>query len=274
VKVLTRGVATSRDQISWNPKERTLDNKSLLGSEVVIHLGGEPILGRWTTDKKKRIEESRVQSTTLLAKSLSELPSPPHTFLCASAIGIYGHSDTAVFTENSDYGQGFLPAVCMRWEQACLPAVDAGICTANLRFGIVLSTQGGALAQMLPAFRFGCGGPLGKGTQMMSWIDIDDAVEAIDYVVRESSLSGPINVVAPNPVTNRTFSKALAATLHRPCLLPVPGFAVRLLFGDMGQTLLLEGQSVQPEALLKAGFQFQYPKLEDSLSHLLTPSQT
>ena len=194
-------------QVLWNPVARIIDAKGLEGYDAIIHLGGDPIAqGRWTPEKKTRIRDSRVRGTRFLAESLARLSKPPKAFLCASAIGFYGHRGGETLTEESPAGKGFLPEVGQQWEEACRPAAQAGMRVVNLRFGIVMSPKGGALQKMLPPFRFGLGGRLGDGKQWMSWISLPDAAGAIAHALANESLRGPVNVVSPNPVTNLHFT--------------------------------------------------------------------
>ena len=259
------------DELVWNPVARVLDAKKLEGFDAMIHLAGDPIAkGRWTPEKKTLIRDSRVKGTRFLAESLARLERPPRALLCASAIGIYGERGNENLTEESAPGQGFLADVGQEWEKACEPAAQKGIRVVNLRFGIVMSPRGGALQMMLPPFRMGVGGALGSGEQIMSWIALNDAVGAIHHVLITESLKGPVNLVAPNPVTNRVFTKTLGTVLKRPTFLPIPKFAVGLLFGEMGQDLLLGSARVEPKRLKSTGYRFQYPDLDGALRELLS----
>ena len=228
---------------------------------------------RWTSAYKREILESRVTPTHALATLLAGLNAKPAVLVCASAIGIYGSRGDEVLTETSSPGSGFLPEVCLAWERATQPATDAGIRVVHLRFGVVLSPEGGALAQMLPLFRVGLGGRLGSGRQWMSWVALPDAIGAIEFALQTPSLSGPVNVVAPNPVTNLEFTRALGRALHRPTLLPAPGFALRLAFGEMAQATILASERVLPARLSAAGFHFEYPEIEAALRAVLPPSK-
>ncbi len=256
------------DEVAWDPHRGVINPTQLEGFDVVVHLAGESLLGKWTEAKKKGIRESRVNSTRLLSQTLCRLRKPPSVFICASAIGYYGNRGEDVLTEQSSKGEGFLADVCEEWEEAARPAVEEGIRTINLRIGAVLSPKGGALKQMLPIFRWCIGGALGTGMQYMSWIIIDDLIKVIDYVMHQQRLAGPINVVSPHPVTNKEFTKTLGHVLHRPTFLIVPKFAVRLIFGQMGEELLLSSQKVIPKKLEESGFLFTYPHLEEALRHL------
>ena len=257
------------DTVRWDPDAGVIDAAALEGVDAVVHLAGETVAGRWTRSKKERIMESRRGGTGLLARAIAGLERPPHTLVCASAIGVYGNRGDEPLTERSDTGSGFLADVVREWEAATRPAAEAGIRVVNLRFGIVLSPRGGALGQMLTPFRLGVGGPLGSGRQYMSWISIDDVVGAIQHALVASRLSGPVNATAPEPVTNRVFSRTLGRVLRRPALLPVPPVALRLLFGQFADEGLLWGQRVLPEKLLESGYHFRHPSLEAALRHVL-----
>jgi uncharacterized protein (TIGR01777 family) len=241
---------------------------SLEGFDAVIHLAGESIAGRWTPAKKERIRSSRRDGTRTLCEGLARCAARPHVLLSASAIGIYGDRQDEKLTEDSPPGTGFLADVARDWEAATLPAREAGIRVVNLRFGVVLSAQGGALKQMLPLFRLGAGGVVGNGQQFWSWIALPDTVAAILHALANESLVGPVNVVAPYPVTNRAFTRTLGRALHRPTILPVPAWAVRLTLGEMGPALLLASTRVEPRRLLASGFQFQLPELEAAVQKL------
>ncbi len=267
---LVRRAPRSDAEVEWRPERGSLALARLEGMETVIHLAGESIAsGRWTEEKKQRIRDSRVKGTTLLSEALANLSHPPRAFLCASAIGFYGDRGDEILTEESAPGNDFLAEVCVEWEQATAPAAEKGIRVVNLRFGIILSADGGALAKMLPPFRMGAGGRVGSGKQYMSWIALDDVVAAIKFALANDVFHGPVNVVAPNPVTNAEFTKALGKALSRPTLLPVPEFAARLAFGEMADALLLSSQRVKPRRLEDAGYPFQYSDLERALRHVL-----
>ena len=241
------------------------------GVDAVIHLGGEPIAtGRWTAEKKQRIRESRIKGTAQLAEQIARSENKPSVFICSSAIGYYGNRDADELDENSAIGTGFLPETCKEWEDATLYAEAAGIRTVRLRTGIVLSTAGGALQKMLTPFKLGGGGILGTGQQYMSWISLDDVVSIIRFLIDNESISGSINLVSPNPVSNREFTKTLGKVLKRPTILPMPAFAVRLLFGEMGEALLLSSARVYPHKLLQSGYEFKHPTLEPALRSILS----
>ena len=242
----------------------------LAGHDAVVHLAGENIAtGRWTPAKKARIRDSRVEMTRRLCEAVARLAPPPRVVIGASAIGYYGSRGDEVLREESAPGAGFLAEVCRDWEAATKPAADAGIRVVNLRFGVILSAAGGALAKMLPPFRLGAGGVLGDGRQWMSWIALDDALGVIARALTDETLRGPVNVVAPQPVTNREFTGTLARVLRRPAVFPVPAFVLRLALGEMADALLLSSQRVEPAKLAAAGYPFRFSKFEEALRHLL-----
>jgi uncharacterized protein (TIGR01777 family) len=257
--------------LHWDPGRGVIDAGGLEGAGAVVHLAGEGIgARRWNEAQKAMIRDSRVRGTTLLAETLAKLANPPKVMLCASAVGIYGDRGDEVLTESSRPGNGFLAEVCVAWEAAATPAREAGIRVAHLRTGIVLSGSGGALAKMLPPFKLGLGGRLGSGSQWMSWISIEDEVGAIVHLLGEAAPAGPVNLTAPNPVTNADFTKALGRTLGRPALVPVPAPALKLLLGaEMAQELLLGGQRVLPTRLLDTGYTFRHPDLDGALTAAL-----
>ncbi|MCC6358929.1 MAG: TIGR01777 family protein [Phycisphaerales bacterium] len=266
---LVRGRARGADEIGWDPARGALDAAALEGTDAVVHLGGVTIAKRFTAAHKQAIRESRVESTALLARAIAGLSQRPRVFLCASAIGYYGNRVDEEVSERSAAGTGFLPDVCTEWEEAARPARDAGVRVANLRLGIVLAARGGALAAMMRPFRLGLGGVVGSGRQWMSWITLEDVIGAFHHVLMTDSVRGPVNVVAPNPVTNREFTKTLGRVLGRPTLAPAPAFAIRAILGEMGQALLLDGAHVRPDVLAGSGFASAFPSLEDGLRHEL-----
>lgn len=268
---LTRGAGRRRaGTVLWDPAAGTIDGAALEGLDAVVHLAGENIsTGRWTAEKKARIRDSRVEGTRLLTTALAGLDTPPHTLVAASAIGFYGHRGRDEVDEDSAPGAGFLADVCREWEAATAPAVQRTIRVVQLRIGVVLSSDGGALASMLTPFRLGLGGPVGSGNQYMSWIAIDDVVAAVQFALTTTALAGPVNAVAPQPVQNREFAQTLGRVLGRPAIVPFPAFAVRALFGEMGEELLLSSTRVIPHRLQEAGFTFRFPTLEPALQHLL-----
>ena len=267
---LVRRYPESEAEIEWSPDRYSIALARIEGFDAVVNLAGESIAeGRWTDEKKRRIRESRVKGTKLLGDALANLASPPKTFICASAIGYYGNRGDEILSETSAPGDDFLAQVCVEWEKATGLATEKGIRVVNARFGVILDANGGALKKMLPPFRMGVGGKIGSGKQWMSWIALADVVGALNFAVVTESLRGPINFVAPNPVTNAEFTRTLGKVLSRPTLFPIPAFAVRLLFGEMGEALLLGGQRVTPERLKSTGYQFQYSQLEPGLAAIL-----
>ena len=257
-------------EVEWDPNQGRIDAEHLEGHDVVVHLAGESIAGgRWTDQKKRAIRDSRVNGTRLLSESLARLSRPPSLFLSASAIGYYGDRGDELLTEASAPGNDFLANVCVEWENATRPAVEKGIRTVHARFGIILDAEGGALAKMLTPFRMGIGGRVGDGKQWMSWVALDDVVNGLRFLMEEPSTRGPVNFVAPNPVTNAEFTKTLGQALSRPTLFPVPVFAARLAFGEMADALLLSSQRVEPRVLKENSFLFSWPTLEPALKHLL-----
>ena len=268
VKRLVRTSATGQDQILWDPT-RPLPPDSVSGFDAVIHLAGESIVGRWTAGKKQRIRDSRTQGTGHLAQALVEAPQRPRVFISASAIGYYGDRGDEILREDSPSGGGFAAEICRQWEAATQPARKAGMRTAQMRFGVVMSADGGALPKMLPPFRLGLGGRLGTGHQWWSWVAVQDAVGAIDHVLNHDALQGPVNTVAPNPVSNTEFTRTLASVISRPALFPMPAAAVRLVFGQMGTELFLASQRVEPAKLVSSGYKFQYPELRKTLEDIL-----
>ena len=261
-----QGIADAR----WDPAAGQIDAAALEGHDAAVHLAGEPIAeGRWTDEKKRRILESRVQGTHLLAETLAGLASKPAVLVSASAIGFYGDRGDEVLIEESASGEGFLSEVCREWEKATRAASQAGVRVVHMRFGVILSSEGGALPKMLTPFKLGVGGRVGSGRQYMSWIDLADALGAIRHALENESVRGPVNIVAPRAVTNEEFTGALGKALGRPTFLPVPAFAARLAFGEMADALLLAGQRVEPARLKASGYQFKYPELDASLRHIL-----
>jgi uncharacterized protein len=253
----------------WNPLTGSIDVSALDGVDAVVHLAGENIAQRWTPANKVNIRDSRVKGTQILCEALTRLASPPDVLVSASAIGYYGDRGEEVLTEESPPGRGFLAEVCRAWEAATEPARQTGLRVVQLRFGVVMSSAGGALAKILPPFRLGLGGTLGSGRQYMSWIALDDAVGAIQQAIVTDSLQGPTNAVAPQAVSNQEFTKTLGKVLGRPTVVPLPAFAARLMFGEMADELLLASARVQPVKLLASGYHFRYPELEGALRHLL-----
>jgi uncharacterized protein (TIGR01777 family) len=262
---------TGAQEIFWDPEGGKLDTTLLEGFGAVVHLAGENLAaGRWTERRKQRILESRVAGTRLLARALTDLKRPPEVMVSTSAIGIYGDRGKEILHEESGPGTGFLADVCRQWEQSADAAKGKGIRLVTLRMGMVLSAAGGVLPRMLTPFRMGMGGRVGKGTQFMSWIALDDLLEIILFACTQPSLRGVVNAVAPEPVTNRVFTQTLGRVLRRPAIMPVPAFAIRLIFGEMGEQLLLSSARVEPAGLRAAGFRFRHPQLEAALRSVLS----
>lgn len=270
VLALVRRAPSSESEVEWYPERGSLALSGMEGMDAVVHLAGESIASsRWTAEKKQRIRDSRVKGTTVLAEALGNLRVPPKTLLSASAIGYYGDRGDLILTEASAAGNDFLAGVCVEWEKATESASEKGIRVVNARIGIVLSKDGGALAKMLPFFRMGMGGRISSGRQWMSWITLDDLVSAFQFALADDKLSGPVNFVAPNPVTNAEFTRTLGKALSRPTLFPIPAFGVRLAVGEMAGPLLLSSQRVAAERLKQAGYHFEYPDLAEALRHVL-----
>lgn len=255
---------------SWNPQTGDVDAASLDGSEAIVHLAGANIgEKRWTEGRKRLIVESRVGPTRALAERLARLDHPPGTLIVASAIGIYGNRGEEWLDESAPAGSGFLADVVRQWEAACTPAADKGIRVVNLRFGIILTPRGGALARMLLPFKLGLGGPIGSGRQYWSWVGIDDIVGAVRHALERGGLFGPVNVVAPSPVTNREFSRTLARVLARPAFFPLPALAARLALGEMADELLMYSARVKPGKLVATNYRFHDAELEACLRRLV-----
>lgn len=270
VRLVRQKVDVAANEIEWHPDHDRIDAPRLEGLDAVIHLAGESIAsGRWTDEKKRVIRDSRVKGTTLLSNTLAQLLRPPSIFISASAIGYYGNRGDEVLDETSQPGNDFLASVCIEWEEATRAAMEKGIKTVNARFGIILDSQGGALAQMLTPFRMGVGGRVGDGKQWMSWIALEDVVGALKFLLDDPTARGPVNFVAPNPVTNAEFTRTIGRVLSRPTFFPIPAFGARLAFGEMADALLLSSQRVDPTVLEDKGFPFYWPTLEPALRHLL-----
>ena len=255
-------------RIAWDPAQ-PLSANAVSGFDAVIHLAGESIVGRWTDEKKRKIRDSRVLGTENLALALAQAKEKPQVFICSSAIGYYGSRGDELLHEESAPGEGFLPDVCREWEAATQAAADAGIRTVQIRTGVVLSPKGGALGKMMTPFKLGVGGRIGDGRQWMSWIDVQDMVGAIHHILKSDLLRGPVNMVAPKPVTNEEFTKTLASVLSRPAIFPVPAFVVKLAFGEMGETVLLGSQRVEPTRLVTSGYPFRFSTLRASLENVV-----
>jgi len=264
-----RGQPSGEGQIQWDPSQ-PIAAELVSGFDAAIHLAGETIVGRWTDDKRARVRDSRTLGTRHLAQALAHAKKPPRVFISGSAIGFYGDRGDEILREDSAPGQGFLAEVCQEWEAAARPAKDAGIRTANLRTGLVLSADGGALPKMLPPFKFGLGGRLGSGRQWWSWIHVQDLVGAMHHIMKSDLIEGPVNGVAPGPVTNGEFTKTLGSVLSRPTIFPVPEFALALALGrDASKELLLSSQRVEPALLVASGYPFHYSELKKALQAIL-----
>ena len=253
----------------WDLDAGRLDPAAIDGADAVVNFVGENIAQRWTASHKRAILASRLRSTELLSKTMTAVRTPPKVFLATSAIGFYGLRGDEVLDESASPGGGFLADVGKQWERAAAPARDAGIRVIHPRMGLVMHPDGGVLAKLLPIFNVGGGGKIGKGTQWMSWVGRHDAMRALVLLMTNGAMSGPVNVTAPNPVTNAQFAHTLGDVLHRPALASVPEFAVKLMFGEMGEETVLAGQRVVPRRLLDAGFRFEYPELGPALRHEL-----
>jgi uncharacterized protein (TIGR01777 family) len=251
--------------VVWDPSASAMAPSVLAGADAIVHLAGEPVAHRWSETRKRAIRESRVRSTQQLAQAILLLDVKPRVFLGGSAVGYYGDRGDALIDETASPGSGFLARVCVDWEDAAEPIAEAGVRVVLLRTGIVLSPRGGALAQLLPIFRLGAGGPLGSGRQWMSWIGLTDHVSAMEHALVTDALRGPANFVAPNAVTNAEFAATLGRVLARPAIIAVPSFALELLYGEMARETLLAGQRVAPRALSASGFEFEHPTLEAAL---------
>lgn len=263
-RLSSRGV-----DFQWDLDAGRLDPAALDGADAVINFAGATIAQRWTREHKQAILTSRVRSTEVLAKRMVAVRSPPRVFVSTSAVGFYGSRGDEVIDESSGPGRGFLADVVQRWEQAATPASDAGVRVVHPRLGLVMHPDGGVLAKLIPVYNLGGGGKIGKGTQWMSWIGLHDMMRALDFVMQTESIRGPVNVSAPNPLTNAQFSHTLGEVLHRPALATVPEFAIKLMFGEMGEETLLSGQRVVPKCLSDNGFRFDYPELAGALVHEL-----
>lgn len=264
---LVRSEPARRGEYRWDPTAGQLDPAALEAVDAVVHLAGETVAGRWTAGKKERIRESRVRGTRLISEAAAKQDRPPRVVVSASAIGYYGHREEPV-DETSPPGDGFLARVVKDWEAATEPARAAGIRVVTPRFGIVQSPAGGALRAQLPLFRLGLGGRVGSGRQFVSWVAIDDVVGAIEHALRDQQVSGPVNVTAPEPVTNAEYARTLGRVLGRPAVLPAPAPAVKLALGEFASEVLT-GQAVMPKRLRETGYEFRYPELEGALRHVL-----
>ena len=268
IRLVRREVAGA-DEVAWNPATGSLDAHLLGGVDAIVNLSGENIGQRWTASRKREILESRLAATGLLAQTAAALDPRPSVFVSAGGVGVYGDRGDEIVTEESTLGSGFEADVVRAWEAAAAPARDAGIRVVNFRQGVVLAKEGGALDRMLLPFKLGLGGRVGSGKQWWSWVAIDDVTAAYGFVLGHE-IDGVVNLTAPNPVTNAQFADALGKALGRPTILPTPAFAIRTLFGEMGEDVLLCGRRALPARLIEAGFDFSAPTIEIALSHVLT----
>jgi uncharacterized protein (TIGR01777 family) len=269
VRPLVRPGKSATDGIRWDPQGGSIDEDALAGTDALIHLAGENIgEKRWNDAEKARLRESRVKSTELLTRTLTRLRNGPRTWISASAVGYYGNRGDEPLDENAGPGSDFLAQLCVAWEAPTLAAPD-GVRVVRTRLGVVLDPEGGALARMLTPFKLGVGGRIGTGRQYVSWVSRHDAVRALAFLLERSELAGAFNITAPSPVTNAELTEALGHALHRPTLLPLPGFAARLALGEFADAALLSSANVRPVRLLDAGFHFDHPELGPYLSAAL-----
>ena len=269
VSILKRSKVLEANEFFWDPSRGEIDELALKGIDVVVHLAGEPIAQRWSSSAKKRIVNSRVNGTRLLAETIAQSQALP-SLICASGTNYYGDQPAEVVNESSPPGLGFLAEVCRLWESAANPAIEAGVRVVFMRTGIVLSVHGGALAKMLPFYRAGLGGRIGDGQQLMSWISLPDLVSAYAFAVENVSVQGAVNTVAPEPVTNSKFTKTLGKVLGRPTVFPLPASLVKMLFGEMGRETVLSNLAVLPKSLTELGFEWQQAELEIALKQTLS----
>ena len=267
---LVRAAAKS-GEVEWHPESGSIDPLALEGFDAVVNLSGDGIAnGRWTAEKKRRILDSRVNGTRLLSETMANLARKPKAFINASAVGFYGSRGNELVDEESSPGEGFLANVCRQWESATAPAEQSGIRVVKLRLGVIFTPDGGIMGSMLRPFKLGLGGKVGSGEQVISWVAMDDVVAAIGFIIQNESLRGPINIVAPQPVTNEEFTKILGRVLSRPTFMAMPAFAARLAFGEMADEMMLSSTRVAPKVLNDAGFKFQFPELEGAVRAMLS----
>lgn len=268
---LVRKAAQNVDEIQWDAGKGfgDVEQAKLENFDAVVHLAGDNVASEnWSKEKKRKIKESRTVGTKVLVDALAKTQNPPKHFISASAVGFYGNRESEICTEDSKMGAGFLPEVCAEWEAEAKKA-ESFARVVCMRIGVVLARDGGALEKMLTPFKFGVGGTVGSGKQWMSWIALDDIVSIINFFLDDENLRGAFNLTAPNPVTNEAFTKALGGSLNRPTILPIPEFAIKLMFGEMGETLLLQGTRAVPKRLEEAGYKFKYTNLEEAMKHVL-----
>ncbi|AHY47449.1 yfcH: TIGR01777 family protein [Rubrobacter radiotolerans] len=275
VTALSTSKPSSGSTIRWDPARGQVDASRLEGFDAVVHLAGEsivganPLTGRWTEEKKRRILESRRQGTTLLAETLAGLKERPEVLVSASAVGYYGSRGNELLTEKSEPGDDFLAEVCKVWEASAGAAREAGIRVVHPRIGIVLSKSGGALGTTLPIFRLGLGGKVGSGRQFWSWVSLDDLTGAIRHAIANDAVRGPMNVGSPNPKTNAEYTRILGEVLGRPTVLPLPAPAARLMLGEVADALLLASARMEPRVLQETGYEFRHPELAPALRDIL-----
>ncbi len=270
VRRLVRRPPAGAEAFAWDPAAGTLDGRALDGVDAVLNLAGRSIAsGRWTRRTRAEMVESRVRSTRLLVDTIGTIPVRPAVFVSASAIGYYGDRGDEILTEASPAGHGFLADLVRAWEAEALRALALGVRVVCSRFGLILARDGGAMGPLLPLFRLGLGGPLGSGRQWWSWIHLDDVAAAVIAAITTPALEGPVNVVGPQPVSNRNFARALGAALRRPAILPAPDFALRLVLGAMADEMILSSQRVTPAKLRAEGFAFRWPELGPALANLV-----
>jgi len=266
---LVRRKTNKEYEIQWNPFEGTIEKEKLENMNAIVNFSGENIgMGRWTNKKKKVLFDSRILSTRLLSETMANLNNPPQTFLSSSAVGYYGDSGSTPLSESAEPGKGFLSELCVKWEKATDPAMKAGIRVVQMRSGVVLTSKGGALKRMLPAFYMGVGGKLGSGTQYLSWILLEDFVRAAYHLLLSDNIQAPVNITSHEVVTNYEFTKLLGKAIGRPTILPVPEFVLKLLLGQLAEEILLSSTIAIPQILIGSGFQFKYPRLEDAFSFI------
>lgn len=268
---ISRSKAEYENEIGWDAYEGFPESEKskLEDSDAVIHLAGENIAESWTDEKKRKLRDSRVKGTRTLVDALRKTANPPKIFICASAIGFYGTRGDETLTEESAKGEGFLPEICDEWEIEARKAANFADKIVMPRIGVVLAKNGGALEKMMTPFKLGVGGTVGSGEQWMSWIAIDDLVRIFHFILENDTLEDAVNATAPNPAKNKDFTDTFGEVLHRPTIMPIPAFAIKALYGEMGKRLLLEGQKVLPKKLLDAGFEFKFPNLKEALAHVL-----
>ena len=269
VQCLVRGEDKQDNTIFWDPYSGKIDLDAIEGSDAVIHLSGANLATIWTEKNKKLFRSSRIDTTAYLCNCLTKLSQPPKALISASAIGYYGDRSDEVVTEESAPGSGFISELCRDWEAATNEATKIGIRVVNIRIGIVLSRTGGALAKMLTPFKLGSGGAFGNGQQYMSWITLTDLVNSIHHILIKEELSGPVNLVSPNPVTNKLFTKTLGRVLRRPTVMTIPAFVLRTTLGEMAEEMLLSGQRVHPQKLVESGYPFSHPQLKEAFNAVL-----